>query len=330
MIAALSAEIDEALCQCLGRLVPEAFGSRSAIVAIRRERSPHSSFYGSDIITVRLAAGEEFKVFLKDFSSYQRVKEGMKERRERELLVYRDLLPGANLGTAEYHGSVWDEAQGRFWLLLEFVSGVPVRYSDYQYWVAAAGWLGRKDGHFMPRAGLLDGYGGLLRHDADFFLSIAEQALANAYWVSPDYGKRLAPIVHQYPRAVDRMVSQPRTLVHGTYRPIQIVLDTRLQPPRLCPVDWERAAIGSAFFDLAFLADGFKPPRLDEILETYRSEAMGCGLRVCEAGELKYLVDCNRLHRVMNWLSVCLDRKFPGETIAKLMGMAEQLEGLVL
>lgn len=128
------------LCQCLNRIVPDIFGRQLGIEAINRRRSDYSSWYASDIVTVQLATGEEFKIFLKDFGSYLRPKEGMEQRRERELRVYQDLLAAADLGTVKYYGSVWDKSQGRFWLLLEFVNGMEVRFCDFEYWVTAAAW----------------------------------------------------------------------------------------------------------------------------------------------------------------------------------------------
>ena len=157
MTATVSTPAEEqVLRECLERIVADVFGSGPAITAVQRKRSQYSSFYGSDVLTVRLEDGGEFQVFLKDFGSHQRVKEGMKGRREREVAVYRDLLPAAGLGTARYYGSHWDEAQGRFWLFLEYVPGVPVAHSPFEYWVAAAGWLGRKDAYFARQADLLE------------------------------------------------------------------------------------------------------------------------------------------------------------------------------
>jgi hypothetical protein len=332
MTATVSTATDEqVLRQCLENIVADVFGRGAAITVVQRDRSQYSSFYGSDVLTVRREDGAEHRVFLKNFGSHQRVKEGLKGRREREVAVYRDLLPPAGLGTARYYGSHWDASQGRFWLFLEYVPGLPVAHSSFEYWVAAAGWLGRKDAYFAQRANLLEGYDVLMRHDADYFLEIAEKALRTAYQVSPDFGRLMEPLVARYPRAVQAMVgSQPRTLVHGTYRAIQIVLDRSQQPPRLCPVDWEKAAIGSCFFDLAFLTDGFDPVRLAQLFEAYRGEAERSGLRLCSPEEMKYLVDCHRLHRIMNWISVCLERSFPEHKVAKLRGMAEQVGRLVL
>jgi Phosphotransferase enzyme family len=322
---------EQVLRAWLGPIVANVFGSGSPIAAVGRKRSQYSSFYGSDVLTVRLEDGGEVQVFLKDFGSHQRVKEGLKERREREVAVYRDLLPGAGLGTARYYGSHWDESQGRFWLFLECVPGVPVAHSPFEHWVSAAGWLGRKDAYFSRRADLLETFDGLIRHDADYFLSTAEKALKTSYEVSADFGRLMEPLVARYPRAVEAMVnSRPRTLVHGTYRPIQIVLDLEQQPPRLCPVDWEKAGVGSCFFDLAFLADGFDPVRLARLFEAYRSAAEEGGLRACGPEEMQYLVDCHRLHRVMNWISVCLERSFPEHKVTKLRRLAEEIGRLVL
>jgi Phosphotransferase enzyme family len=321
----------QVLQECLERIVRDVFGSGSAITAVQRKRSQYSSFYGSDVLTVRLEAGGEVQVFLKDFGSHERVKEGMKERREREVAVYRDLLPGAGLGTARYYGSHLEESEGRLWLFLELVPGVPVAHSPFEHWVAAAGWLGRKDAYFTRQAALLEQNAGLIHHDADYFLVTARKALDTSYEVSTDFGRLMEPLVARYPRAVEAMVnSQPRTLVHGTYRPIQLILDLGQQPPRLCPVDWEKAGVGSCFFDLAFLADGFDPVRLAQLFEAYRGAAEEGGLQVCGPEEMKYLVDCHRLHRVMNWISVCLERSFPEHKVAKLRRMAEEIGQLVL
>src|SRR5205823_228814 len=81
--------------------------------------------YAAEVLTVRLDSGAAFRVFLKNFGLSARPKDGPRQRREREVRVYRELLAGAGLGTAGYYGSVLDEARGRLWLLLEYVDGTP-------------------------------------------------------------------------------------------------------------------------------------------------------------------------------------------------------------
>jgi hypothetical protein len=321
---------DGALRRCLEGIVAGRYGRRQAIVAIDRRRSAHATSYPSDVVTVRLASGEGLKLFLKNFGSSQLPKDVPDQRRERELRVYRDLLAGAGLGTARYHGSVWGDSEGRFWLLLEFVDGLPLRDCELDYWVAAAGWLGRMQGSFARHPDSLAGCGYLLRHDADFFRSRAERALQAVSQTSSSLAGRLGNVVSRYERLVPVLASQPPTLVHGSYRPENILVDRDARPPRVCPVDWELAAVGSPLYDLAFLSDGFQSPELDRLWGAYREQAGAHHLAVPGREEMRYLVDCFRLHKVLKSLSESWEKRFPAGTVAKLVGMAEGLAGPLL
>ena len=323
---------DEAVLRsCLDEIVAgHAANVRGPIAAVERKRSAFSSFYASDVITIRLAGGDEIKVFLKDFGSYDHPKDALVERRERELAVYRDLLARAGLGTPAYFGSAWDESEGRYWLFLEYVEGEPVKHHDFEYWVPPAAWLGRMQGYFAKHADLWADCPSLVRHDAAFFHATAEQALRSVGHFSAAHARRLGPVVRDYDAAVRMMAAQPKTLVHGTYRPAQIIVDETCQPTRYCPVDWEKAAVGSGLYDLTFLADGFVPPRLNRILDTYLEAAASHGAAVCGIDEMTRVMDCIRLHRVMNWLSLAHDRKFPEREVVKLLDRAEEVGRLVL
>ena len=325
------AEDEEALRTCIERIVAEQFNaSPSSIAAIEQKRSQFSSFYAADVVTIRLTSGKEFKVFLKNFGSFHHAKDTMKDRREREVIVYRDVLAGSDLGTPKYYGSVWDESAGRFWLLLEFVEGLPMSHLEFEDWIPPAGWLGRMYGYFSKHPEKWEKCDALVRHDSAFFNSIAEEALRTVSEYSSDLGKRLEPIVRRYDKAVGVMTSQPRTLVHGTYRPPQIIIDKSRDPMRICPVDFEKAAIGASLYDLTFIADGFDTPRLHRLFEAYRDEAERAGVDVPDDREMTHIVDCFRLHRIMNWLAVSMARKYERDVIHKLMDMADSVGRLVL
>ncbi|PYS55008.1 MAG: hypothetical protein DMG13_05880 [Acidobacteria bacterium] len=327
---ALNQDRDDLLFERVAQIVADTFGRRSTIAAIYRKRSEYSSFYASEILSVQLDTGDELKMFLKNFGSYPDPKDAMEQRRNRELHVYRDILARASLGTAKYYGSVWDEPEGPFWLLLELVRGIAVRHCSFDYWVEAARWLGHMQGYFYQNSGLLQGHEFLIQHDGPFFRSARERAFRAVSQRSPDLGKRLAAALSPYDQSVELMMRQPKTLVHGAYRPAEILVDASERPARICPVDWEQAAIGSGFYDLAFLADGFKSPQLEQILDAYCTEAANCGLQVPDQGSAKHIVNCYRLHKTVTWLSQSFDRKFPEKDVMKLVSMAEKLAGLVL
>ena len=95
-------------------------------------------------------------------------------------------------------------------------------------------------------------------------------------------------------------------------------------------MDWEKAAVGSGLYDLTFLADGFKPPRLDQLLDAYVGAAEAHGATGCDRGEMRFVMDCFRLHRVMNWLSLAAERRFPEPDVLDLLDRAEEIERLIL
>jgi len=268
-------------------------------------------------------------MFLKNFGTSYIAKNGMRARRERELGAYRDLLAQAGLGTARYCGSVWDESEGRFWLLLEFVDAVPVRYCEFEYWVEAAAWLGRMHGYFSRHQDRLASCDFLLRHTADYFWSIRELALQAVAQIAGDLVARLKKALNGYDRIVTVMANQPPSLVHGAFAPAQILVRKQDEGIRVCPIDWELAAVGSPLYDLAFFSDGFQPPKLDRIWEAYRQEAMNRDVFVPDRETMKNVVDCFRLHRVLNWLSHSKERAFPEQKVADLVGMAEQSSHLL-
>ena len=321
---------EETFHRCLSGIVTDLLGGQPVITSLHRNRSKYSSWYAAEILTVRVAAGAELKIFMKDFGSYFRAKDGMEQRRDREMRVYKELLAQADLGTARYYGSVVDASRGRFWLLLEYVDGMPVRYCDLKYWIAAAGWLGRMHGHFARQSSRLSATCFLVRHDIAFFLSKADLALAAVSHISPALARRLSALLNGYDRLAEVMASGPHTLVHGAYRAKEILVSAGSDPPRICPVDWELAAFGAPLYDLAQLTDGFKPAMLDRFWNAYREQANACGLALRDRQDMSYVLNCFRLHHVMNWLSQSRDREFPETQVARLVDLGEKLRSLIL
>jgi aminoglycoside phosphotransferase (APT) family kinase protein len=274
---------------------------------------------------VDLAGGEILDIFLKDFSRSKLPKHAAAEQRERELRVYEELLEGQDLGTARFYAARWDEAAQRFWLLLEFVNGELLRDCGFPHWRDAAAWLARLHGRFSDQLGRLQASDFLVRHDADFFLATAERARAAVSSVSDGLARRLALILERHAAMLPLLSRAPDMLVHGSYRP-QNVLVVRASPrARICPTDWEHSAFGRSTYDLAWLCDGFRAPRLDILLDAYEQEAERFGLGVPDRAELRHEIDCYRLHKIVNSLGHVQQWPRPYETALKVIGAGEQL-----
>ncbi len=313
----------EGLQECLEGAVSEAMGRRMVPSGICWERCELESSYETYVVTLNFTERPNLRVFLKDYGSIRRPKGDLEARRERELFVYSDLLPAAGLDTARCYGSVWERSLGRYWLFLEFVEGTPLRYLDFEHWPRAAAWLGRVQGFFAQHPVKPEARDILLGHDNRFFTSTAERALRVVRETVPTVARGLEAILDRYDHLVGAMSSQPRTLVHGAYRPEQILVDLKTEPRRFCPVDWELAALGSGIYDLAFFADGFKGSRLDQVLDAYRETAVQHGAEVPSRDDLGYLVNCFRLHKVFNWLGQSVVRGYSADDVVKLTEMAK-------
>jgi hypothetical protein len=321
---------DAELRRCVEQILGETSSSAHAVLGIDRERSEHSSSYETEIVTVRLAGGSDLRLFLKDYGAYGYVKDQMTQRRWRELCVYRELLGDADLGTARYCGAAWDESRRRFWLLLEFVDGVQVRYCEFDQWVRAAGWLGRMQAHFAKRLDFLHERDFLVRHDAEFFSSTAERAARAVSLISPRLHRRLDGIVNRYGELVRVMASQPATLVHGCYRSQNIIVSGNPDSPRVCPTDWEEASLGSQFYDFAYFSDGFDPPRLAILIDAYREGAASDGLETPTGPETNQVIGCFHVHKNLNTLAKAYEQQFPYTGVEKLVGMVESAARSVL
>lgn len=318
-----------ALRACLeDRVVPGLFGGRCPVASIRREPSSATSSYESYVVSAGLADGRALRLFLKDYGASRRPRRDVRARRERELGVYRELLPRAGLATARHLGAVWDDGAGRHWLLLELVEGPAVRDLDLEHWIPPLEWLGRLHARF---AGVWDGSAPpafLERHDEGFFRGKADRALAALVRCAPRLARRMAIVRERLQGVLPALTAGPRTLVHGAFVPANVIVAPG-DPPRICPVDWEVAAVGSPFYDLAFFCDGFEAPALDRMLAAYRRGAEAGGLALPPDDEVVPAIDRFRLHRVMDWLDVAVDKRYSDEGLERLVSRGEALSALV-
>src|SRR5918996_6455991 len=99
-----------ALQRDLEPMIAAAFRDESPVDTIGWAAFDQATSYPAHVATVRLANGVTRRVFVKDYGSTVRPKDAPKERREREVGVYRELLQGAPLGTARYYGSFLDQS----------------------------------------------------------------------------------------------------------------------------------------------------------------------------------------------------------------------------
>ena len=315
---------DADLQRCLQNVLHDRPGAARCIVGIHRRRVGEDTLHACEAVTLRLAGGDTLDILLKDFSPPQHCSSGLLECRERERRVYRSLLCDANLGTARLHGEVWDACRARYWLLLEFVPGDRLHWRNPEHFVHAAGWLGRMQAHFARYAERVEDCPFLVHHNRAFFLGVAEGAMRVADRC-PALARRIEPTVDAYTRAVASFTAGPVTLVHGSFRRHNVLVHGTNGGTRVCPIDWELAALGSPAFDLAFLSNGWKPPVLDRIWEAYRDELASRGVLRPDRESLARQMTGLRLFITFRSLAEAEDKRLSEAAVAGLVDAAERL-----
>jgi hypothetical protein len=311
---------DAQLRRLLEKGLAERNGGPVSVSSIERHPFDRATSYALELLHVHLGAGDPLILVIKNFGSSQLPKDDPASRAEREATVYRDLLDGLDVGTPRLYGIAAHPVR----LLLEYVDGTTLKHHGLATWRQAATWLGAFQAQVAHRCHQVDRCQMLIRHDAAFFLARARAARRAITAFGPAAARRLAVILDGYGRLVEVMADQPRTLVHGSFRPQNIVVSIAGDASvRICPVDWELAGLGSPLHDLAFLAEGFHGADLDLLFAAYLN---GLGRAdVVAPTEMAFTVDCFRLHKIVKSVSDSVTFAFRPATIDKLLAMAEDL-----
>jgi hypothetical protein len=276
-------------------------------------RSPlDSTWYRTEAITADLDSGEQMKCFLKDFGSYTREKGQMAARRERERFCYKEVFPNGDLGLPTFVADIWSDQ--RTWLILEFVDGVPLGWRELETWYEAAAWLGRWQTAVADQLQSLRESSHFPDRGHAYFDNIARNATAGAARFGEDVAWKVETALPAYLKGAEQLIRQPQTLVHGAFRPHQILVDPEQTPVRICPTDWEIAAIGSCLYDLAALTDGFDGPSLETFLDRFLTEATWLQDDPPDLPDLQLAIKTCSTHRTLKWIAQGEKRGFsPGK-----------------
>ena len=234
-----------------------ALEPRLAIAGLERRSSAYSSSFRMEEVDVRLDDGRTLEILFKDLGP-QGILDGARRAKpsflydpQREIETYRKILATVPFGTALCYGAVADATAGRFWLFLEKVPGRELyQMGDLAVWQQAARWLARLHSRFTGRDELsqLTREAHLLLYGPDFYRRWIDRARA----AHPS----LERLAGRYDRVVERMAALPVTLLHGDFYASNVLVQEAGEDTRVCPVDWEMAAVGPGLIDLAALTAG--------------------------------------------------------------------------
>jgi hypothetical protein len=276
----------------LTRVLEEVFGE--PLLNVRRQPSAYSSSFPIEHLQIAFPDGRAISVIFKNLGrdaildGASRVKPGFLYDSRREIDVYRYLHPALDLGAPKLHGASGD------WLFLEYVPAPELyQIGDFEVWLEAARWLARLHASrasepvaarkLVPQ---------LLEHDAAYYDAWRSRAHAFA-------GAKLDRIVESYPGVMDVLLALPRTLIHGEFYASNVLVQTTEQGVRICPVDWEMAAIGPGILDVAALASGKWGRERRSMMAQAYCDALPETLR---PPNLIAAFECAQLQMALQWL----------------------------
>jgi hypothetical protein len=296
------------LCSALERELSRHFCSARSITCLERRPSDYQSSFPLEELRISLDDGTSLQLMFKDLGPCTLPGNGRLTKPaflldpRREIETYLAILQPARLGTATCYGAVYEPTIGRAWLFLEKVAGIELyQIGDLDIWHEVARWLARFHAHFAGDSALLGSNAHLLCYDADYYRLWIRRAL--------DFWPDLAPFAGILEAVARRLLTLPVTFIHGEFYVSNILVHAAGGELRVCPIDWEMAALGPGLMDLAALTAG---PWSDDVkqpmaLAYHEALPSAAALHSMSANEFLQSLDWCRLHHALQWLSWSAD-----------------------
>jgi phosphotransferase family enzyme len=285
-------------------------GMLGPLALVDRRPGFYETSFAIDELDVELEQGGRLELVFKDVGP-EALAEGARAAKpsflydpEREIQAYRELLAPAWLGTPAFHGAVVDPDRSRYWLFIERVPGVPLwQIGELERWQDVARWLASMHERFAAEPSSWGGASHLLRYDEDLYRRWPQRATELA---GEDRRERVEWLLSRYPPVVERLASLPVTFLHGEFYASNVIVPEREHEQageqRVCPIDWELAAVGPGLLDLAALVSGWEREQRDAIAGAYRDALAAPDLVAGSPPQFREALDCALLHLCVQWL----------------------------
>ena len=280
------------------------------VASLARRVSQYSSSTLVEELDVTLDDGTTLALLLKDLSPSARLGGAVKVRPHfiydplREIETYRRILSRHDIGAPHFYGAVVEPERERYWLLIERVEPVLLwQQGELASWTRVAAWLAGMHGHFQTSVSEA-GAAHLLRHDRDFYWTWMQRAGLHVSQGDTAPGrpsaKAVAWLASRYEPVFERLCTQPATIIHGEFVASNVMLGAN---GRVCPVDWELAAVGPGVVDLAAMSAGaWSREGKDAMALAYFDAMPAAGLAQPPRDEFLTALECARLCQAVQWL----------------------------
>ncbi len=298
---------DEAIRTAL-QLGLQQRGISGAITRLERRPSPYASSFALEELDVELDDGSRLALMVKNLSrramneTALRVKPDFTFDSKREIAVYRHIVEPQQLGAALFATHV-DQKSDECWLVIERIDGHELyQVGELEIWTNVARWLGAMHDR-LARLELeqLTVTARLLVYDAAFYQHWLHRADGLLHDAEAQSRAAFDYIRARYHRVIERLLALPVTVVHGEFYASN-VLTAGADGLRVCPVDWEMAAVAPGLIDLAALTLGVWTEEQRRVFLAAYLDAMSADEARVTLDELVEAVDYCQIHLAVQWL----------------------------
>jgi len=300
------------------------FGRPVRVTAFDRRPSPYQTSAAIEELDVELDDGVRLQIMFKDASlgaqhdGARRTKPSFLHDPVREIETYRRVLAAHRLGTATCYGAVVDPPRGRYWLFLERMRGVGLyEVGELATWQRVAASLADMHRTFADAGVPAEAHAvNALRHDPDYYRVWVERAQR---FFHQDAGADrvaggLAWLASRHDAVIDRLMALPATFVHGEFYPSNVLVQETAGALRVCPIDWEMAAVGPGLIDLAALTAGaWSAEERTAIAAAYYTTLEPHGTPWARREDFMADLACCRVQVALQWLGWFGRRRAPAE-----------------
>ena len=296
----------------LSEVLSSYFKKAIEIRRLDRRVSEYCSSFIIEELDVEVTDGLRIELIFKDLSRKALLEDAVHVKPLlfynplREIDTYRYVLAPESIGTPIFYGAFVDDS--RQWLFIERLAPVLLwQMGDFEIWKDVSRWLARMHQQ-LASSSISRSYNQahLIPYDRAFYLHWMERA--TVYVEQGDNTLDRAPttqinlLATIYPAVVERLLSLPRTVIHGEFFASNVLLDINETRMRTCPVDWEMAGVGPGLVDLAGLTSGgWTQEQKDAMALAYFQAMDSHDTSMTLADFLLNLERC-RLHQAIQWL----------------------------
>ena len=268
----------------------------SNIFIVNRTHNNHASTFPTEIVTCKLANGNQLQLFCKYVVGRTSYAYGHRGDVEYEAKVYRHVLQQLDISTPNFYGFYRNLTNNSSWLVIEYLDKCKHAYSVEVFEEAmrkAACWIGRF--HALNEAKVSKAPTLVLnKYNLKYYRGWANRTSQFAGHLHKSFTRLKRMCAHFNKFLSPMLITAPLTVIHGEYYPDNILFRRGV----IYPIDWQSAAIGIGEIDLASLTEGRGTKTMQQCESEYQHARWPDG----PPHDFKKRLEIARLYLHFRWL----------------------------